>query len=132
MAASAPETTARSRLSDALWMLPAVAMLLALSLAPAMFGPLLAPKVLPVMASLMCPDDTVAARTEIYSVWRRKGLSSEWRVRCEDASGRHTQASPTRALLCAWSLFNGALVLTASLASRLNARLNRYIRGGRG
>ncbi len=85
-------------------------MLLALSLMPALLGPMMAPRLLPVAAPFICPADTVGAETTITASRGRKGTSYNWSLRCESNVGIIAKAPSFRANAAAWALFNAIFV----------------------
>lgn len=89
-----------------------IGMLLALSLMPAVLGPMMAPRLLPTVATVLCPADSVGAETQIVASRGRrgKGTSYSWYLRCEQPSGAALRAPEARTNVTAWALFNGIVV----------------------
>jgi hypothetical protein len=106
------------------------AILLALSLMPPVLGPIMAPRLLPVLGEVICPADSVAAETRILASRGRrgKGTSYSWIFRCEQRSGVVERAPEARTNVTAWVLFNSVLI-GAIVGSVLGYRaLDRRVR----
>ncbi|MBL8682217.1 MAG: hypothetical protein JNK05_23825 [Myxococcales bacterium] len=102
---------------------------LALSLLPALIGPMLAPRALPVFATALCPEAPIGAKTIIVTTRSRNRSSSSAHLQCQNERGDVVRASGPKPFVASWLLFNGALALFAALSIFGFSRLDRRVTG---
>jgi|LNFM01.2.fsa_nt_gb hypothetical protein len=106
-----------------------ILVVLALSFMPALLGPMIAPRALPVFASALCPETPIGAKTLIVTTRSRNRSSSNAYLQCQNERGDLVRASGPKPLVASWLLFNGALALFAVLSIYGFARLDRRVTG---
>jgi hypothetical protein len=128
---SSKQASSPAKASGSLVLTSSLLLAAALSMLPAMLGPMMAPRVLPVFAEAICPGEPVAAGTVIVRRRARKGTSYDWHFVCRQRSGEVERAPGIRSIGVAWLFFSGGLLVTVTLANRIFARLDRRVTGGR-
>lgn len=111
-----------------LWLAaPTTALLLPLA---TMYGPMVAPHALTVVAPLICKDETGAARTILVGGRSREARADRWELECQDGAGRVAEPPGPRAMTGALLCFGGALIATMTAAVGAFALVERRLRGG--
>jgi hypothetical protein len=129
MAQKSGKKSAPATAGDVVMLVLGAVIALALSLLPPLLGPMIAPRSLTVIASVLCSGEPTAARTEIVATRSRNKTSYNWVFHCGYADGRVERASGTHSMLGAWLLFNGAGLLSFVLAARMYNALRRRVWG---
>lgn len=105
-------------------------MLLALSLIPALVGPLTAPGLFAPARLLLCEDSDRDGGVTIHARRTRKGVSYTWDFSCIEPSGRVRTAASGPSLGLAWAVFNLGGLATLGLAIAGHRALVRATRRG--
>ena len=104
--------------------------ILALSLVPALVGPLLAPRYVTMGAGWICPDDAVSADVYTWTSSSGRGKSSShWALRCAGADGVPVRADELKSDALSWVMFNvplaALLFVSLGVFGAMDARLLR-------
>jgi hypothetical protein len=106
-------------------------MLVGITAIPAFVGPVMAPRLLPVAGSVLCPEGTTGAHTEIIVSRNRNKTSYSWELRCQQADYTSVRVSGLRAHFGAWVLFNSVVFGALALAAVGYAWIERKLKGAR-